>query len=171
MKSTEGPIPMSGRHSHITHWGRHKMTANFLTTMWNAFIFKWKSSSIDSNVTEVCSRGSNQQKANTGSLNVLVLNRRQAIIWHNSGVVFWRLDCLTTCQAFRSPQNQLANLIYTLIKKNPTFGLWGKFRSPRGLDYALGYHKIEDPVVSLYIIQWRGDLNLLHKLKAVLHFG
>ena len=45
-----------------------------------------KCMNFDSNFTEVCSQGSNQQYSSIDSDNVLAPARRQAIIWTNEGL-------------------------------------------------------------------------------------
>ena len=54
-----------------------------------------------SNFTEICSQRSNQQFASIGSDNGLAPNRRQAIIWTNDGLVYWRI-CVTWSGCFQT---------------------------------------------------------------------
>ena len=46
----------------------------------------------NANITEVGSLGSERQYVSIGSENSLALNRRQAIIWTNDGLVHWSID-------------------------------------------------------------------------------
>ena len=71
-------------------WVKITMVAILQTTFSNWFsAVKWLYS--DSNVTDICTHGSNKQETNIGSDNGLVLNRWQAIIWTNYGPVCWRI--------------------------------------------------------------------------------
>ena len=57
----------------------------------NAFFFQSKCMNFASDFTQICSQGSNQQNSSSGSDNGLVPIRRQAIIWTNYGLVYWRI--------------------------------------------------------------------------------
>ena len=46
---------------------------------------------FDSNFIEICSQGPSWQKPSTDSDNGLVMNKRQAIIWTNDSLVWWRI--------------------------------------------------------------------------------
>ena len=65
----------------LTHWGRDKMVAHFLTTFSNAF--SWMK--IFRDFTEICSQGSSWLYSSIGLDNGLAPTRRQAIIWNNDG--------------------------------------------------------------------------------------
>ena len=52
---------------------------------------EWKSLNLEYSLTEVCSQGSNRQWYSIGSDNGLAPIRRQAIIWTNDGLCWWRL--------------------------------------------------------------------------------
>ena len=52
------------------------------------FFFVWKCYAFNSKFTEIWYQGSSWQYARTGSYNGLVLNRWQAIIWPNDGLVY-----------------------------------------------------------------------------------
>ena len=68
----------------LTHWGRDKMTN--ISQMIFSNTFSWN---FNSNLTEICSLGSNQQQSSIGSDNGLALIRQQAIIWANDGLAYW----------------------------------------------------------------------------------
>ena len=73
----------------LTHWGWDKMIAisqTFLSVLleWKVWNFKW-------NFNEICYLGPNWQYGNIGSDNCLAPNRRQAIIWTNDGLGYWRI--------------------------------------------------------------------------------
>ena len=64
---------------------------------WKLLNFKW-------NFIEICSLGSNWQQTTIGTENGLSPNRRQAIIWSNYGLVYWRCYPTLGCdiQGFRA---------------------------------------------------------------------
>ena len=66
------------------------MAAISQTTHSNTFL-EWTCLHFDWNFTEVCSQGSIEQYASIGSDNGLAPNRRQAIIWTNDGLIWWRI--------------------------------------------------------------------------------
>ena len=52
---------------------------------------EWKCLNSDWNFIEICSEGFNQQYPSIGSDDGLAPSRRQAIIWTNDGIVYWRI--------------------------------------------------------------------------------
>ena len=73
-----------------TECGWDNMALISKTTYSNAF--SWiKMFIFWSNITEICSQGSNQQYTSIGSDNGLAPNRRQAIISNNADPVCWRI--------------------------------------------------------------------------------
>ena len=67
------------------------MAAIFFRQHFQTNFLEWKLSYFYSNFTEICSQGSNYHYANIGSDDGLAPNRRQAIIWNNAGLVYWRI--------------------------------------------------------------------------------
>ena len=53
--------------------------------------FQWKLFDFKENFTDLCSLESNWQSGSIGSDNGLVPNGRQAIIWSNEGMFYWRI--------------------------------------------------------------------------------
>ena len=65
----------------LTHWGWH-FQVHFL---------EWLILNFKTNFIEICSFGSNWQYGGIGADNGLALNRRQAIIWTNVDMLYWRI--------------------------------------------------------------------------------
>ena len=82
--------------SKLIHWGRDKMAAISQTTYSNAYpwmkIVNFEKNKKQNNNTEICSLGSNWQYGSIGSYNGLAPNRRQAIIWTNVSMLYWRIN-------------------------------------------------------------------------------
>ena len=51
---------------------------------------EWKLLNFNHNFTEICSLEFNWQYGSIGSDNGLAMHRRQAIIWTNDGIGYWR---------------------------------------------------------------------------------
>ena len=73
------------QHHMLSHWGWDKMAD---TSRWHfqMHFLEWKCLNFKFNLTKVCSWG-----ANFGSDNSLEPNRRQANIWTNDGLGWWRI--------------------------------------------------------------------------------
>ena len=63
---------------------------------------EWKLLNFKENLTEMCSLGSDSQHARIGSDNGLAPNRRQAIIWTNYGLGYWRIYAPFALNEFRT---------------------------------------------------------------------
>ena len=73
----------------LIHSGRDKMVVISQTTFLVHFL-AWKCINFDQDFIEVCSQWSNKQYSSIGSNNGFAPVRRQAIIWINDGLVYWR---------------------------------------------------------------------------------
>ena len=72
----------------LIHFPLDKMATISQTTFLKMHFLELKVLHFDSNLTEVCSSGSNWQQVSIGSGNGLVPNRRQAIIWTDADPIF-----------------------------------------------------------------------------------
>ena len=75
--------PFCSRHFHITFV--HEVVLFLFIFHWN--LLPWAHLYF----TEICSHGTNWQYGSFGSDNGLAPIRRQAIIWTNDGLVYWRI--------------------------------------------------------------------------------
>ena len=73
----------------LAHWGRDKMATIFRTTFSNAFSWM-KIISFYLNSVEIWIQGSNYHYIIIGSDDGLAPIRRQAIIWTNGDLIYWR---------------------------------------------------------------------------------
>ena len=77
----------------LTSWGQDKMAVICKQHFQIHFLY-WNLMDFYSNFIEICSQGPNKQWDSIGSDNGLALNRWQAIIWTNDGLIWWPIYAL-----------------------------------------------------------------------------
>ena len=98
----------------ISHCGQDKMAAISQSTFSSAFFLMWTIEFwITCHWSMLLILGSNLQYCCIGSGNGLALNRRQAIIWNNVGISYWRIFAsLDLNELSAAYYHQLADIDY-----------------------------------------------------------
>ena len=122
---------------------------------------EWKCLNFDSNFTEVCSHGSNQQYSITASDNGLAPARRQAIIWTDDGQFFRRiyaslglneLTCQTNVRIFMT-NNDISNEMLWLKCASKAIFILSAVKNSDKLAMCYFY---SSPPSAAYMRQWIG---------------
>ena len=71
-----------------------------------------------SNFPEICSLGTNWQYVSIGSGNGLAPVRRQAIIWTNDGLVYWRIYSSLGLNELMTPYTIIYSVLFTCLAYN-----------------------------------------------------
>ena len=89
----------------------------------------WKIAYFDWIFTEICSKGPILQHTTIGSDNGLAANRRQAIIWTDDGLVYWRIHVSLGLNEFRPPGVVLSLYKYNTfrVRAKVNFQMWYYF--------------------------------------------